>query len=170
MKLNLLSCQHFPLRKFLNPIVRVLIQECWLTGSDSKSTYPASVLGKPSILFTLALPRVGFLIWASPSGLPGRQLRLTLSSVKAKSSKLKPYLGKLNTVSKNRLKDRCLVTVAASLFSPFFECNLPLHIYNFKIHILEEDLNEPTIKLNLHTNEHITEHITMHVHMHMDIG
>ena len=57
---------------FSRPIVRVLIrQACW---------------GKPSILFTLALPRVGFPIWGfPPSGLPGRQLRLTLSPVEAKS-------------------------------------------------------------------------------------
>ena len=95
---------------FSRPIVRVLIrQACW---------------GKPSILFTLALPRVGFPIWGFPP--PGFRVanfawHYPLSKPNLLGcSKLKPYLSMLKRVSKNRRKDSCLVTVAPSLFSPPF--------------------------------------------------
>ena len=130
-KPNILSRQHFPLRMFPILIVVVLISNS-VVGvteyipftSDSKSTYPASVLGYPSIIFTSALPRVGFPIWGFPP--PGFRVanfawHYPLSKPNLLGcSKLKPYLSTVNGVSKKGVKDSCLVTVAASFLSPPF--------------------------------------------------
>ena len=104
----MLLCQHFLTKEVLGPIARVLIEECSLAETE----YAFQCKRAIGVYF-LVLSEYTFHVGTSsakvshmgfpPSGLPGRQLRLTLAlSVEALARLSKPNLFfKIETVSQH---------------------------------------------------------------------
>ena len=138
MKLNLLSCQHFPLRKFLNPIVRAPIQDCrgnrvYFSPPIVKVLIRRACRGN-RVYFSL--PRVGFPIWGSPLRASGSPTLLDIIPCRSQ-------IFKIETVSQQHVErgqqkpksGNCCSFLVFSTLSSSATLTLQYHIYNFKRHI-----------------------------------
>ena len=137
-KPNILPCQHFPLRKFLNPIVRVPIQDCrgnrvYFSPPIVKVLIRRACRGN-RVYFSL--PRVGFPIWGSPLRASGSPTLLDIIPCRSQ-------IFKIETVSQQHVErgqqkpksGNCCSFLVFSTVSSSATLTLQYHIYNFKRHI-----------------------------------